>query len=359
MAGTGLWPLSEPVNKKWKEQIPELDIKTAVKAVDVKHTPELKKIVQELNYDPTVRPGSASVEFPEEVLERLGQLIDPPACTACPMYVKNKNSHYCTWKPCWERKRKGWGRLELEKLSRKLNIPVFDPTTDPKEAISVDSIWDSDRDWNTDWKREGKSKHYQEIFVDEKRSATFRLRLKWSSGMYGGNEHKLTEHYLVEVVDTDAKMIKWLEKQTEAKKAASEKNKTGQKNNNLIFQQQHANLALFRDFVENVAGPIFAEALAGLDNLPLLQQFAQLFNDDLADQVDDTEDKRRCRGEIMGRVINGAFEWKEKATGPAGCAGKMAVLADAWGVRLPADWQAQAETFGQENVAAEAETQSD
>lgn len=355
MAGSSLWALSEPVTKAWKEHIPELDVRWAVKAIngtvavlDVSG-PEFTATVNSWNYDIASYPTPG---LNDDVTERLRQLFEPPACTACPMYVKNAKAHYCTWKPCWERKRKGWGRMELEKVSKKLKIPIFDPETDPKESVSVDTLWSRDHDWMSGWKREGKADYYKKIFADRTADTTLRLRLKWpSGGMYGGNQHCLTDHHSVEVVDTDPKMIKWLEKQKESNIAAKEKKQSGQSASDLEYARKHANQRLFGEFIEQIAGPIFGDALAGLDNLPLLQQFARLDDDDLAD-LGDAEKKRRCRIEIMGDAISETLEWEEKATGPAGCAEKVAAMANAWGVKLPADWQAQAEAFGAA-VAAE------
>jgi len=47
---------------------------------------------------------------------------------------------------------------------------------------------------------------------------------------------------------------------------------------------------------------------------------------------------------------------EDQRTGPAGCASRMAELAVVWSVKLPLDWQAQAEAFGQE-LATDPETE--
>jgi ParB/RepB/Spo0J family partition protein len=354
LAGEELWPLSEPLTKAWKSNFPPLEVTPVLKALDgnVERTvaslkgPELQMVINTLNHHPDARPHTC---LPGDVVDRLVHLAAPPPCTACWLYVKNQKNHYCTWKPCWERKRKGWGKAELEKLSKKLNIPVWDPEVDPKDSVSVDALWQGDSDYMCAWKRPAKEEYYQKIFDGEKREKFLRLRLNIKNSY---NRHKLTDHKLVEVVDTDPKMIAWLEKQKEAHKTAKDERENNHAATQIDYLQKQTNSQAFNDFIDQIAGPMFALALNRLENLPLLQDFAGLDNDDL-DELDEKEKKRRCRSEIIGKLIHNHFDWEERQTGPAGCVGRMIELARAWEVKLPDDFQARAETFGKDPVPAE------
>jgi ParB/RepB/Spo0J family partition protein len=57
--------------------------------------------------------------------ERFEHLLNPPACTACPFYMKVRGSHYCGVKLCYDRKMEAWTAQKLEDASRQLKIPVY------------------------------------------------------------------------------------------------------------------------------------------------------------------------------------------------------------------------------------------
>jgi ParB family chromosome partitioning protein len=357
LAGEGLWPLTEPLTKAWRSNFPKLEVTPVLKALDgnVEGTParykgpELQAVINTLNEDPEVRPHTV---LPGDVVDRLVHLASPLPCTACDLYIRNQKNHYCIWKPCWERKRKGWGKAELEKLSKKLKIPIWDPAVDPKDSVSVDALWLEDSDYMVNWKRPAKADYYRKIFDGEQREKNLRLRVKFSTGTYGGRAHHLTDSPIVEAVDADPKMIAWLKKQKEAHKAAKDEKEKNGAATQIDFIQKETNSQAFSDFIDQVAGPMFASALNGLESLPLLQEFSGLDDNDLGD-VDEKEKKRCCRSEIMGHQIHENFDWEDRQTGPAGCAGRMIELAQAWDVKLPEDFQARAEAFGKDPVPTE------
>jgi len=83
-------------------------------------------------------------------------------------------------------------------------------------------------------------------FRNQKAECILAPAVEFLDRMYGRNKHNLTEHLLVELVDTDPKMIKWLEKQKEAKEAEAEKAKTGQTASHRPANRNSKNQHLFR-----------------------------------------------------------------------------------------------------------------
>jgi len=95
----------EPVGKAWQEQTPKLEARWAAKAMEGRIeqvrdvcNAEFRAVVNTLNYDPKTRPESKPTSLPDDQIDCLMQLISPPACTACPLYIKNSNAHWCSWK---------------------------------------------------------------------------------------------------------------------------------------------------------------------------------------------------------------------------------------------------------------------
>jgi hypothetical protein len=66
----------------------------------------------------------------DAVLNTLDQLINPPACTACPFYVRLDGTHYCMFEPCWKSKKAAWLQIEMERASKELGIPIYNREVD-------------------------------------------------------------------------------------------------------------------------------------------------------------------------------------------------------------------------------------
>jgi ParB/RepB/Spo0J family partition protein len=72
-------------------------------------------------------PLTAKEESEAKQAGILEQLIDPPACTACPVYIKVDGAHYCGMRQCYRRKQEAWKAQKLMQLSRTLKIGIYQP----------------------------------------------------------------------------------------------------------------------------------------------------------------------------------------------------------------------------------------
>lgn len=59
-------------------------------------------------------------------------LLNPPVCTACPFYAKADGSNYCSFIPCFDRKKESHGHTKLETASRATKITIYRETDGSK-----------------------------------------------------------------------------------------------------------------------------------------------------------------------------------------------------------------------------------
>ena len=140
---------------------------------------------------------------PADAIERLDQLVHPPACTACPFYVKANNNHYCTWKVCHSRKMQAWGFTELDKEEKKLEIRGLSVDEARGGFVVFGTTYSSDED------------RKREALIASKDP---NLRLHIKPGQY---EHPFTKSEIVEVVTIAPKAVE--EKKAKEKKEAEKK----------------------------------------------------------------------------------------------------------------------------------------
>jgi ParB/RepB/Spo0J family partition protein len=118
MAGAGLWPLDTPTATFAKYLPPVaglegVDIRLAKKALEggeltAQNRPQLEEWARKLQSGLVAAVALIDQGADAGTIERLDQLINPPACTACPFYVRANNNHFCTWKICHTRKKEAW-----------------------------------------------------------------------------------------------------------------------------------------------------------------------------------------------------------------------------------------------------------
>ena len=74
-----------------------------------------------------------SLGIPQELLEKLEHLINPPACNVCPFYSNVNGTHYCGMKICHTRKSYAWEKERLRAAAKDLEIEIYDPEKDGRE----------------------------------------------------------------------------------------------------------------------------------------------------------------------------------------------------------------------------------
>jgi len=80
--------------------------------------------------DSELDPNSYALSIPDELLQKLEHLVNPPACNSCPFYTKIRGYHFCGVKLCHERKTSAWQLHLVEQASKKLDIAIYDKEVD-------------------------------------------------------------------------------------------------------------------------------------------------------------------------------------------------------------------------------------
>jgi ParB family chromosome partitioning protein len=74
--------------------------------------------------------------FPNKLLPELSgewtdaqreHLLNPPACAACPFYVRMAGEDFCGMRACHDRKRQAWKEQQLQSMSKQLGISAYLP----------------------------------------------------------------------------------------------------------------------------------------------------------------------------------------------------------------------------------------
>lgn len=82
-------------------------------------------------------------ELADDITENREHLLNPPACTACDLFVILKGDRFCGLKPCFLRKETAWKQYKLEKASAKLKIPIYDRNSDGDAYLLLDFSYGS------------------------------------------------------------------------------------------------------------------------------------------------------------------------------------------------------------------------
>lgn len=272
----------------------------------------------------------------EDLAERIRCLVVPPACSACEFHSVVGGDHYCGIEACAAQKAAAWKRHELERVSKKLGIPIYDPAKDGKLRCPAQGVWSSTggKKLEASWEKRLKAK-----------DPSLRLALKeeatWEDPV--GTGSKLVELILIG-------------------KAAEQQRTRARGDNRLggsssyAAQQQKQRAA--ERFLEREAAPVFGPALKGLDNIALLEALAvetlgtSNWKKDLPAQK--AARCARLRELILFELLNRQFAgYRVLSRGPAATARHLRGVAKTLGVRLPADWLKRAEPFRARGAGAQ------
>jgi len=241
----------------------------------------------------------------EDVQEAVNHLFTPPACTACAFYARFEGSHYCGARVCWERKRETWAEMELQRLAKETGIAIYDPLHDSSVFEDADS-------WN-------RASVFNDWFASRK--DFLRLRIKCQS-----NDHRLTDHALVQLISVGAESIQYVTKMQEAGKSKAAADRIRAEEDAARRRRREQT----EQFLVQAAAPIFAQAFKGLKRGVLLA---------LAEHVGyGSIDEKEDAAVVLAIRILGRMHAIRRDEGPAAAARHLQGVATSWGLELPGDW---------------------
>lgn len=336
LAGAGNWPIGLGQDQFPMERLPEFTAKQAKKLFgeafdETFHTA--------LDYDPTPENAEALIKSGADagMVERTLHLMRPPACSACPFYVRHDSTHYCTFGECHKRKVAAWAQVELQRLVEALGIPAYERVADGKKVHPLG-------DWN-------RRREEEEAF--EARHADLRLRAKKSS-QYNSNDFTKSYHVQAVWVGESAREI-----------AAKKKDESGE-----TWEQRNARRERERqrkDAIKQAVKLFIWEGLAPFEtmlpvaNLPFLEALAgRLWGLPVEAPPESAPAKEKaayCRRGVLFELLWVAVtdQGLDEQEPVQSAARHLQGVAKSWGVPLPADWLDQARAAEYVDVAAETE----
>jgi ParB/RepB/Spo0J family partition protein len=325
-AGVGLWPLATSKENFPNDLLPVISEAEEAKALGQEFTAEMRAKLRTWNEILCLRKPELIQKLitegaPENDIERLVHLIEPPACTACPFYARLDKQHYCAFAACHKRKVKAWSQAELRKLSKKLDLPIYNPKEHGKETYVLKKGWND----------ESKAQK----FFDARSDVCLQAKHNSSQSMYGNN-HDFTDSYTVQAILVGQTALKLIEqrKKTNAPGAQAEKWEKQRRLQNIESEnRQHSG-----SFIENVAAPIFAPAFAGMDKVEPLLALLQMDPDKKFEAASKGKKLELLRQEMADRALEHVANYEIKKNGPLATAKHLQGVAKTWGVKLPENW---------------------
>ena len=250
-----------------------------------------------------------------EAAQYMQDLSEPPACIACPLYVRMDNYHYCGSKVCWKRKLVEWGDEQFRAYVKKTGIAVL---TDDEKANAYKLNWND-------------SDPYKDLIA--KHDANLRLVQHYKEY----NSHYATNHRWAELVDL-----------SEERKEAREKIAVEERSNddwarNIALRDAsdkflEENTVYFLSLFGNLEG-INLDALKALTYLPANDR--SISSESLRSIFisGKHEDKLQViKNILVSKAINNRIDYGTKKDGPVKTAKHLKGLAMTWGVKLPENW---------------------
>lgn len=331
-----------------RKHLPALDSKTIGDVLEVAegHAKEnvgyLKDIVRLVSSGMEITDEAFPQVTPES-LERLRVLANPTPCEKCPLHAVLNGDHYCGLPLCMERKVTAWKAKVQEDKINEIGVPLYQKSDGP--YVKLDRYEDADRKL---WKAKGAD-------------------LRIISSKYEYNNFEGLDYDMAAVLVGPA-----AEKRIKKAKAAEEKQKTEKVNSQNAHQVQVIKEHFTRRFSWEVASRAFEGVLDGISSMAVLEIFCErslwdvlprdIDEDDFLEEVksikktsDRTKELRRyaVAGLLSGRLQEDDLELDIEAK-------KLLIkhserfvkIAAEWGVKLPADFSKQAETYQAELDAA-------
>ena len=255
-AGDGLWPLNwsvdleririkiQPTQKEfldnWKgdKKIDGMKIENIFHEIDRSLTaiiPSLKKSYDDLyETHPEWSPA----------LDLYRHIMEPPLCSACPLMMKSGGYYFCGMKLCHDRKRAVWLQQELESVSKKLKIAIYQAKEDGQATVDLSDYQKTD----------------EELF--EARDEN--LRLKYAPRSY---PHSYTKSNTVKVVLVGERA----KKHKEAEKVHRAENTYDPEEHKRQMAKRFANQDKLYTFIWEMVTPLLDPLFNGLTSLEALK----------------------------------------------------------------------------------------
>ena len=322
--GEGLWPLDMKPEKFPMAHLPGLRAADVAKALEMEFTADLRSKIEDYIGAVERNPDYAS-QFSETksdpnnvmLMERISQLLFPPACAACPFHAAADRVHYCGFKACHQRKRTAWVASEMQKVSKRLSIPIYNPITDGKTFIPL-----QESTWQDDYKRHAK------LVSDQDAD----LRIAPHKNEY--STHKWTESNFCRVILIGEKAVAKKDKQREVATSQT----VSQAEREKQWARERELMDASRKFATDYAIKLFAVAFKDLDHVPAMCALVNAHAPRKDAKKNEVLAALRVKlAECAIDNLNG-YSWQLLQTGPIAVAKYLQGVATTWGVKLPEDF---------------------
>jgi len=106
------------------KHLPSLTLANINEVIGVDDGPDAKAIKLLIDSGMEVT-DEAHPHLKPDALEKIRVLANPPQCALCPLHAVMDGSHYCGVKLCSSRKQEAWKKYQIETVSKKLGIPLY------------------------------------------------------------------------------------------------------------------------------------------------------------------------------------------------------------------------------------------
>jgi ParB/RepB/Spo0J family partition protein len=330
LAGEHLWRIDMQPDKFPMKHLPTLTVKDAIKALEADDADDaiittIINVVNGASVVPVEQYMDSNPQYADWV-ERIKQLITPPACSACPFHSVSDKQHHCGFKPCHQRKKKAWLEAEALKVSKKLNILAYDPAKDGKTILVLDKHNPS----------------HARLVKDGQ--VAIGVRVQPFINEYSQNAW--TDSHLARLILTGEK-VKELKEQ---KEKAADRAQSSRVDHEREWQLQRERADAADKFFEIASKP-FAVIFKDLDHLPAM--IALTRSNRPKKDAKKADVLAALRWEMAKDAIDNlnGYGWVLRQKGPVAVAKFLQGVAKEWGVKLPDDFIEMAKKF--EPVAAE------
>lgn len=291
--------------------------------------------------------------FTPDQLSDVRILANPPTCANCARFAQIDNSKYCGLKLCFDRKTKAWKEAEIVKVSKAVGISLYANKADGGQYVKLTRYQQADK----------------KLF-DERHPDLRLLPTKGNETIWNNFEGLPSNLVLIAVGKTARKRI---EKESESGRASQGSSDADRKRaeevQRIHYATEHLKSEFCTRFSYHVATPAFLQVFEGLTNLPFAVYLFESAADamgwtDVPQGVDDfdaqlSQIKNAKKKSDALRQLQNLFtflmvDWRVKDYSHLYFGKKKPLIemakvfqgmAEAWNVKLPKNFMAQAETY--------------
>jgi ParB-like chromosome segregation protein Spo0J len=337
-AGSDLWLLDTPADKFPSKHFPELKPADIAKAVGMEFTAAARTKIEDYitatqNNPEYMAELAAKTEDPTDaaLIERIGHLLKPPSCAGCPFHATVDRSHYCGFKACHKHKSKAWMNAEIHRVSKRLGLPIYDPTVDGKNFVPA-----CEYSYQDEYKKHA-------LMVEAKDT---RLRLAVHKSDY--RLHAFTDSNFVRVIFVGDLVSK--AKKDKEKAHIREQAKVDSQQR--IWELEHIRREASRKFYYEQVPQHFAVAFSKLDHIAAMNALVS-DRKQAKPGAKKAEVLATLRMALADQALNQDLtNYQITEKGPVFIAKRVQKIAVEWGVKLPKDFLDIAKTY-EPAVAAE------